>query len=352
MKTRPLKNYQGSVGVEVYDIDLTQDEEILELGRLVADQCVVFIDQGVPTQRLYDVMTQWGSPSRALIHNYIVSQKLTGRHWRDLFLHLGYINNGMGELAGAVSRVSYLKDERGRPKGIFSNGELDWHSDQCAFDDAPRMIGLMSVSDSAGSQTQFMPTHDQFMSLSSDMQSMVKELVVRHKWREGEEGCAPGLNREQTMIIHYNGVPLDGMETRLYSETVTGRPGIKFPHFDFDGFVGMSQEESWRLYRELKKHIYDDRYVYTQDWQDGQIVFMDQEITLHKRPTNVLDGDKRMMHRVITYLNKINPDIQPAQTVRYCGEIYTHDEFAKLVDADRRRQYEQELDEQARLQAY
>lgn len=342
MKTRPLKNYYGSIGCEVYDIDLTSDEEILELGKLVADQCVVFIDQATETKRLYDIMTQWGDPSRALIHNYIISQRISGRHWRDLLLHLGYINNGMGELAGAVSRVSYLKDNRGRPQGIFSNGELDWHSDQCAFDDAPRTIGLMSVSDTDRSQTQFMPTHDQFLSLSSDMQSMVKELIVKHKWREGDEGCAPGLNYEQTLIIHYNGVPLDGMETRLYSETVTGRPGIKFPHFNFDGFVGMSDSESWKLYNELKRHIYDDRFVYTQNWQDGQIVFMDQEITLHKRPTNVLDGDRRMMHRVITYLNKINPDIQPATTVRYQGQILTHDEFAVLVDQDRKRQFDLE----------
>jgi hypothetical protein len=79
---------------------------------------------------------------------------------------------------------------------------------------------------------------------------------------------------------------------------------------------------------------------------------MDQEITLHKRPTNILDGDRRMMHRVITYLNKINPEIQPAQTVQYCGKSYTHDEFARLVDADRRSRYEQELDEQARLSTH
>jgi alpha-ketoglutarate-dependent taurine dioxygenase len=342
MKTRPLKNYSGSIGVEVYDIDLTADDDIIELGHIVADNCVVFVDQSVETRRLYDIMTQWGDPSRALIHNYIISQRLSGRHWRDLFLHLGYINNGMGELAGAVSRVSYLKDDRGRPKGIFSNGELDWHSDQCAFDDAPRTIGLMSVSDSAGSQTQFMPTHDQFMELSSDMQSMIKELIVKHKWREGNEGPAPGLNREQTMIIHYNGIPIDGMETSLYRETVTGRPGVKFPPFDFDGFVGMSDKESWKLYYELKKHFYNPKYVYTQDWQDGQIVFMDQEITLHKRPTNIQAGDKRMMHRVISYLNKIYPNIQPASTVRHNSKIYTHDEFAKLVDEDRRKKFEEE----------
>jgi alpha-ketoglutarate-dependent taurine dioxygenase len=251
----------------------------------------------------------------------------------------------MGELAGAVARVSYLKDKRGRPQGIFSNGELDWHSDQVSLDDAPRTIGLMSVSDTAGSQTQFMPTHDQFLSLSSDMQSMVKELVIKNKWRGGEEGLAPGLNKEQTMIVRYNSVPIDGMETKLYSETVTGRPGIKFPTFNFDGFIGMSDSESWKLYNELKNHIYNDKYVYTQDWVDGQIVFMDQEITLHKRPTNILAGNKRMMHRVITYLNKLYPHIQPTDKVRYKGEYLSHEEFANIVDLDRKQVYESELEQ-------
>jgi hypothetical protein len=111
---------------------------------------------------------------------------------------------------------------------------------------------------------------------------------------------------------------------------------------EFDGFVGMGRAESDRIINEIEKAIYQDRYVYTQDWQDGQIVFMDQEITLHKRPTNVQTGDKRMMHRVISYLNKLYPNIQPATTVRYNSVEYTHDEFAKLVDEDRRRQFELE----------
>jgi hypothetical protein len=131
------------------------------------------------------------------------------------------------------------------------------------------------------------------------------------------------------------------METNLYSESVTGLPGIKFPSHTFDGFVGMSQEESIRLLNELKTAIYQDRYVYTQNWSDGQIVFMDQEITLHKRPTNVSDGDRRTMARVITYMNKLYPNKQPTELVRVDGKFYDHDEFAQLVDADRLRTFEQ-----------
>jgi alpha-ketoglutarate-dependent taurine dioxygenase len=341
MKTRPLKNYDSSLGVEVYDIDLNSDSEILELGKLVADQCIVYIDQPVTTQRLYGIMNQWGEDSRALIHNYVLGKKLTGRHWREIMLNLGFLTRGLGDLAGAVSRVSYQLDEKGNPEGLFPQGELDWHADQISRDDSQRIIGLHSISGSANSQTQFLCTHDAFESFSSDMRSMIKELVCKHKWRTGEEGFCPGMNQKQERALRYNSLPMDGMETRLYAETVTGRSGIKLPHHSFDGFVGMGMEESNRVIQEIENKIYQDRYVYTQDWQDGQVVFMDQEITLHKRPTNLSHGNKRVMARVITYLNYLFPEKQPTTTVRYKGEILTHDEFAALVDQERKQTFEQ-----------
>jgi hypothetical protein len=137
-------------------------------------------------------------------------------------------------------------------------------------------------------------------------------------------------------------VPLDGMETKLYSETASGLSGMKIPSHSFDGFVGMSRVESDRLMAELKKAVYQEKYIYRQNWEDGQIVFMDQEITLHARPTNVQDGDKRTMARAITYVNYLYPTNSRATHVRYNGQIISHDELAELVDQDRRLRFEQE----------
>ena len=341
MKTKPLQNYGSSVGVEAYDIDWNCQEELLELGRLCASQCIVFVDEKVPIETLYNTMVEWGDASRAFIHNAVISKKLQGRHWREILLNLGFINREIDEkFKGAVSVVSYKRDEKNRPKGIFQNGELNWHSDQCAFDDGQRIIGLCSVSDTENSQTEFLCTHDAYESLSSEMQSMVKELVVKHKWIDNS--LAPGLNYSQTLLIHYNSVPIDGMETKLYRETCTGLPGIKLPVNSFGGFVGMSMEESDKIMNEIKKSVYRDEYIYTQNWKDGQLVFMDQEITLHRRPTNVKDGDKRTMVRVISYLNKLfdNEQSRIMENIRYNGSIYEFDDFLKLVDQDRKKTFE------------
>lgn len=340
MKTRALNNYGGSVGIEVYDIDLKCDDEIRELGKIVGQQSIVYADIDISTKRLAEIMESWGQPSRALVHDFVLDKKVKGRHWREILFNLGLAATGVKDISKSVSSITYRKDEKNRPVGMFSNGELDWHSDQCAIDDAPRVIGLQSLSDSKNSQTTFLCTHDAYENLSSDMRSTVKELICKHKWRDGV--MAPGLNETQTLIIHYNMVPLDGMETRLYSENSSGLPGIKMPSHSFDGFVGMSREESAKLFLELKKSVYLNKYVYTQDWSDGQIVFMDQEITLHARPTNIKDGDKRLMSRVITYLDKIYSAKLPTKQIRFEGKMYGFDEFAQMVDLDRRRRFEEQ----------
>lgn len=341
MKTRALKNYGASVGLEVYDIDLNSDEEILELGRLVAEQNIVFCDQKIDPKRLYDIQMRWGNPSVALLHRYILEGKLSGRHWREIFRLLGVFGKQWGKDMGlSATYVSMNKDEKGNAIGIFDKGELTWHSDQCAIDDGPRMIGLQSAAYSEGSQTAFLCTHDAYESLSSDMRSMVDELVCVHKWRNNV--MAPDLDQMQTLVIHYNMVPMDGLETRLKTESAAGLPGMKFPAHSFDYFKGLSRAESQRVLIELHKAVYQDKYVYTHDWKDGQIVWMDQEITLHMRPTKVLPGSKRSMVRIISYLDKLYPNKGLVDFVKLNGKKVSHDEFAVMVDAERRKFFEEE----------
>ena len=340
MKTKPLQNYDSSVGLEVYDIDWKCEEELLELGRLCASQCIVYLNEDISVNDLFDTMSLWGEPSRAFTHEYICDKKLTGRHWREILTNLGYISNAAGDyLSKAVAYVSYKQEEKGRPAGMFQNGELNWHCDQCAFEDGQRVIGLKSVSDTENSQTQFLCTHDAYESLSSEMKSLVKELVVKHKWIDNE--MAPILNDVQANLLRYNMVPLDGMETSLYSETASGLPGMTITSCSFDGFVGMTREESDKILNELKNVVFKDKYVYTHNWQDGQIVFMDQEITMHKRPTNIESGNKRTMARSIFYVNKLYDSIksQKSTKVRYDGSFYDTEDFVKLVDEDRKKRF-------------
>jgi hypothetical protein len=53
MKTKPLENYGASVGLEICDIDWNCQEELLELGRLCASECIVLLNQNISTEDLF-----------------------------------------------------------------------------------------------------------------------------------------------------------------------------------------------------------------------------------------------------------------------------------------------------------
>ena len=174
MKVEALNN-----AYKVNDIDLHDDEECKELGRLIANECVVFVDQEISEQRLYDIQMLWGDVSTAVINQYVYDRRLKGPHWHSLMKNMMYITQDVKEqnLHRGMARVSYKKNKRGKPVGIFTNGELDWHSDQQATYEAQRVIGLMSLEGTENSQTSFLCTAKAYASLNHEDKSMVDELI-------------------------------------------------------------------------------------------------------------------------------------------------------------------------------
>jgi alpha-ketoglutarate-dependent taurine dioxygenase len=187
---------------------------------------------------------------------------------------------------------------------------------------------------SKGSETDFLSTHDAWMKMSSDMQSTIKELRVIHNWTPEDLGP---VSQEQLDAARYNGVPIDGMQTSLYNETASGVPGYNYPNLSFAGFVGMSQKEGKKLHKALWKAVNKEKWIHRQFWQDGQLVYMDQNITVHQRPTVKAETPLRQMTRTVSYMDRLYPGTGAATMFDWKGIKYTPAEFAILVDADRLR---------------
>ena len=56
------------------------------------------------------------------------------------------------------------------------------------------------------------------------------------------------LIEEQHAIMRYNGCPLDGLTAPLKGQTASGVSGIHFPGSLFGYFLGMSVDESKKVY--------------------------------------------------------------------------------------------------------
>lgn len=325
--------------VEVSDIDLNNNAECTELGKIVAHECVVFVDQSVSEERLHEIHMLWGQPAKAILHRYVGERLLGGKHWRNLLVNLSRASKPVDHIAhqDGMSRVSYVKNKRGKPTGLFTNGELDWHSDRQSIKDSQSVVGLMSLWGTKNSQTTFLCTAPAYDSLNHDDKSMVDELVTIWEWDGGK--MSEDLLPEQKEIIRYSAFPMPNMESHMVEQTATGRKGLRFPTHSFGRFKGMDKAESEKYRQHLWSLISKPEHIYTRDWEDGQTMFMDQNITLHARPTNIKDGDKRTLCRMISYLDRIFPDHAPLDYIDYHGTRYSHAEFAKLADDYRREEF-------------
>ena len=71
------------------------------------------------------------------------------------------------------------------------------------------------------------------------------------------------------------------------------------------------------LYDRLYKHVFQEKYIYQHWWNPGDIVVMDQLLTLHKRDQNDPEIlQRRVLHRVTfrisnydNYIEKMNNNI-------------------------------------------
>jgi alpha-ketoglutarate-dependent taurine dioxygenase len=335
MKVKQLNN-----AVEAYDFDIYSGEHIEDLGRLVADKQVVFVDQKLDQKRAYDVQRCWGDEAHSIVHKSVFIRRLKGRHWNPLLQAILRQSRGIeDDYKGIMSVVSYQRDEKGRPMGVFANGKLDWHSDQVALDDGMRTVGLISVEHTEGSQTTFLSTAEAYDKLNHEDKSMVDELRAVYAWNK--ENFTGDLIDEQKQMVRYNQVCYDGMSCKLQQETASGVKGIHFPGTLFTKFEGMEVDESVKFKEYLWTLIDKPEYVYTHDWKDGQVMYMDQNITLHARPTDVKDGNLRYMWRVISYMNNLYPE-HGGDWDRFTvdGTPYNSEDFLDLVDAKRLTDYE------------
>jgi len=336
MKVRTLKNN----AVEAYDFDIYSDENIADLGRLIANESVVLVDQKLDQKRTYEIQMQWGTPTHSIVEMATSHGTMKGRHWNSLRLNILNSSSEIEpEYRSAMSVVTFQKNEKGRPKGIFANGKLGWHSDQVALGDGDRVIGLVSVEHTENSQTAFLCTKEAYDKLNHEDKTMVDELQSVYRWNR--DNFTQDLMDEQKQLVKFNQVPVDGMMSGLRQKTPAGIYGIHFPGSLFHKFYGMSEEESKKFKDYLWEKINRPEYIYTHDWKDGQVIYMEQNITLHARPTDIKDGNMRKMWRSVSYMDKLYPGEGHQDRYVVDGKVMNGGEFLELVDSIRKKEYEE-----------
>ena len=306
MQTLSLENF-GSLGAQAVDINLqtASDEELKELGELVLNKLVVYVNAenaSVTPERFQYIQTRWGDPISSDAGKRL-EERVKKDGWNKLYVETARDMKAMRkDMLPGMIRVTGIKDKKGNRTGMFADGELDWHSNQQSDNDgyAP-LIGLQGVEGTEGSSTEFLQTVDALNDLENDTRSEVEQLIAIHSF--GADRISRGTSKSQALITNLQLVPEDNTEMPVLAIAPNGDKGMHFPWTSIVGFKDYTQEEFEKLFNYLVEHLWQDKYVYKHMWQDGEIVWMDQIVTLHRRPGR--DTSKRLLHRMCSNWSNI-----------------------------------------------
>lgn len=283
----------GRFGHYIKDIDLKNisDDQWFEIGQIHLQGLVTIIKGNkLDPITYYDLMTKWGTVrySRPLNFYLKYGKPLKQLVLEDLLddedkneLRLGRLWQVDKRRPGMV-RVTGKLNHKGEPLGIFDNGELLWHSNECSDPAFVPGVSLMGYESMVGSCTGFVTTVDWFEKQSESFRSELRELVTVNNYRPASVN--PVIKHEQEQFYKNNMCPIPNGEIPLVIKSPGGIEGLHIPSTTFDYFKGMSKEASKKIYDLIWDGIVVKEYVYEHWYEsDNDILIFDNSITLHNR---------------------------------------------------------------------
>jgi len=187
-----------------------------------------------------------------------------------------------------VQRVTGKKDN-GRVTGIFGSGKLDWHANLNGHNRADG-VALQGWQHCENTSTSFLNTNLAYNDLDEDMLEQIKDLHCEYEY--APEVWAAGLPEDQLIRMKGNS---NKYKMWLIQENIKGVKGLYFYTNNRCKLICDDQD----LYNKIHDHLFQEKYIYQHWWEPGDIVLMDQLLTLHKRDQNDPEIlSKRVLHRI------------------------------------------------------
>ena len=194
-----------------------------------------------------------------------------------------------------VHTVSNL-DADGNPSyKPVTHGNYFWHTDK-SYHALPSLATLLHAIElpEKGGHTQFANTYMAYEALPDDKKHEYADLKVVHSWEANRRNTG---NRPATDEEKRDRPPVTHPLIRTHPET--GRKvlyvGIHTSHI-----VDRPQEEGRKLLDELTTFAGQDDFVYTHEWQPGDLVMWDNRCLLHRANANYgMNKERRILHRTV-----------------------------------------------------
>jgi len=302
----------GSYGIFIdgVDFDHLTDDEWMEIGKLQMDNLVTILrDCNLGWEKQTDRVLRWGDTRYGIRYNILM--KYPGMTWTQVVkasiadspeiedvdkLRLQSIARMQEHSPEGkhVMRVSGRRDENGNALGMFAEGELLWHSNESGNLAFTPGVSLLGSENMIGSSTGFLTTPDYYENVSERFRSELDEMVLIHKFTPGK--INPGLRMEQDEVMHSNMCPTDGVEIPMVIQSPGGIKGLHYSINTIYSIKGMSEEDSQKVFDEINKELFVDKYIYDHEYKsNNDLLMFDNSITLHRRLGDIKD---RLCYRI------------------------------------------------------
>jgi taurine dioxygenase/pentalenolactone F synthase len=207
--------------------------------------------------------------------------------------------------AGALPEILPVTNIRGKDGdrlGVEGATDLEWHADY-SYAATPGKTSFLNAVElpSKPPRTYFTDMYAAYATLDPDLQARLRDLRATHSIADYmaepdkdfaakiERDVAAGIDRpdipeaEHPVVVHH---PDTGKAILYVSRGITRR------------IVGLEQDESSALLKQLHLHATQPDRVYGHDWQVGDLVMFDTLGTMHRR--DAWDPNERRLMRQLS----------------------------------------------------
>jgi alpha-ketoglutarate-dependent taurine dioxygenase len=200
--------------------------------------------------------------------------------------------------------VSWLTnvDEVGKVDWYGVKRATDWHTDSTFESNLP-LLAILHAKEvpSEKGGTMFVDMRAAYDTLPQDRKQLLAGLTGLH--RRGTGPAGERLYGNEKGVVEKQYLVQDTQWPAVVRHPVTGREILFVNPMHTNGFVGMTQEESWPLIEELTEHATRDQAVYYHNWRVGDVVMWDERATMHRGAGDSRPEERRIMLRTIVYPN-------------------------------------------------
>jgi alpha-ketoglutarate-dependent taurine dioxygenase len=238
-----------------------------------------------------------------LLDDAVVAQCLEALRWRGVLLIRGAnldddqqlaFSRRIGDVVSHKDKAIFTisLDPDVNPLAEILKGTFNWHLDG-TYDKIPQKATTLTakVVAMSGGQTEFASTYAAYENLPEDTKKRIDGLKVIHTFEAAQKGVIDNPSEKQ--LAAWRRLPPN--EVSLVWQRRDGRRSLVLGS-TADHIAGLDADESRALLDELLDWSTQERFRYTHEWAEGDLVVWDNTGLLH-RALPYAASSRRTLHR-------------------------------------------------------